>query len=109
MRLLVITSAFPNFEGDPRGTFIHVLVRALARQGLDITVLAPGAATAPQTKVIDGVTVHRATYWVHKYQGLAIGLGGIVPNLRKRPWLLLQLPLVRLLRLVLWFLILIVQ
>lgn len=92
MRVLVITSAFPAWEGDPRGTFIDQLTRAIAEQGVEVIVLAPGAPGAAAAEVRHGVQVRRATYWIGRWQTLAIGVSGIVPNLRRRPWLVVQLP-----------------
>jgi glycosyltransferase involved in cell wall biosynthesis len=93
MRVLFITSAYPANADDPRGTFIHVLARSLVEEGLDITVLAPGAPGAPTRELRDVVQIRRATYWIPRWQSLATGLGGIVPNLRSRPWLVFQVPL----------------
>lgn len=92
MRVLVITSAFPAREGDPRGTFIDQLVRAIAEQGVEVIVLAPGAPGAASAEVRHGVQVRRAAYWIGPWQTLASGVSGIVPNLRRRPWLIAQLP-----------------
>lgn len=93
MRVLVITSAYPTTADDPRGVFIHRLARALSRVGVQVTVLAPGSPAAGRTETRDEVQIRRATYWIPRWQGLATGLGGIVPNLRARPWLALQAPL----------------
>ncbi len=93
MKVLVITSAFPARDGDPRGTFIDLLVRAIAEQGVEVIVLAPGAPGAAAAEVRRGVQVRRAQYWIDRWQTLAIGVSGIVPNLRRRPWLIVQLPI----------------
>lgn len=53
-------------------------------------MLAPGAPGVPASHGHDGVKVHRANYWINRWQVLTVGLGGIVPNLRQRPWLGLQ-------------------
>ncbi|MBI4419527.1 MAG: glycosyltransferase [Gemmatimonadetes bacterium] len=92
MNVLFITSAYPADVGDPRGAFIHELAAALTRQGIRITVLAPGTPAAPQKESRDGVVVQRATYWLPRGQRLATGFEGIVPTLRRRPWLALQVP-----------------
>lgn len=92
MRLLLITSAYPARDVDARGIFIHQLARALVREGVDVAVLAPGAPGAMRTELRDGVKVQRVPYWINRWQSLALGVGGIVPNLRRRPWLLVQLP-----------------
>jgi glycosyltransferase involved in cell wall biosynthesis len=41
---------------------------------------------------MDGVEVHRAKYWIQQWQNLATDLSGIVPTLKRRPWLLFQVP-----------------
>lgn len=92
MRVLFITSSYPANLGDPRGIFIHELARALVAEGVELTVLAPAAPGAPAVEVRDGVHVRRARYWVDQGQALASGLGGIVSNLRRKPWLAFQLP-----------------
>jgi glycosyltransferase involved in cell wall biosynthesis len=93
VRVLVITSAYPATADDPRGVFIHRLARALRRAGVEVTVLAPGSPAAACTETRDEVHIRRATYWIPRWQGLATGLGGIVPNLLTRPWLAVQIPL----------------
>ena len=92
MRVLFITSSYPASEQDPRGTFIHVLARSLVEQGVEVTVLAPGAPGAPKQEQRDGVEIHRATYWMPRWQCLATGLAGILPNLRAKPWIVVQIP-----------------
>lgn len=92
MRVLFITTAYPTHPADPRGTFIRGLAHGLRREGIEMTVLVPGAPGAPALELDDGVRVQRVRYWAHRSQALATGVGGIVPNLRKRPWLAAQLP-----------------
>lgn len=92
MKVLFISTSYPSNNSDPRGIFIHLLARALHREGIDITVLAPGAPSAPTHDVRDGVKVQRVTYWLPRWQALTVGLGGIVPNLRRKPWLAVQVP-----------------
>ncbi len=90
MKLLLVTSSYPSDEEDPRGIFVHRLAVQLRRRGLDILVLAPGAPNVPRRQELDGVRIVRVTYWVPRWQRLAVGLAGIMPNLKKRPWLVLQ-------------------
>jgi glycosyltransferase involved in cell wall biosynthesis len=93
LRVLFVTTAYPAHAADPRGTFVHALARALARLGgVRVTVLAPGAPGAPASERRDGVEIRRAAYWTRRGQALAVGHHGIIPNLRRRPWLALQVP-----------------
>lgn len=55
LRVLVLTTLFPRRPGEKQGNFILDQVRALARQGADVTVLVakpwhPLPALAPETK-----------------------------------------------------------
>jgi L-malate glycosyltransferase len=90
--VLFVTSAYPEGRDDARGIFIQRIARGLVREGLEVTVLAPGTPSAPQRSLVDGVPVERAPYWVRSRQRLATGLGGIVPNLRAHPGWALQVP-----------------
>jgi glycosyltransferase involved in cell wall biosynthesis len=92
MRILFITTSFPSRADDARGIFVKRLATALVRTGVEVTVLAPGARGAPAAESVDGVRVIRQTYWVPRWQSLAEGLAGIVPNLQARPWLAAQVP-----------------
>jgi len=92
VRLLIITTAYPASSSDSRGTFMHTLCRALVREGLEVIVVCPGSRSARSAESRDGVSIRRATYWFSRWQGLAEGGGGIIPNLRAKPWLVLQVP-----------------
>lgn len=92
MKVLVITSAYPADASDARGIFVCRLSRALSREGVEVTVITPGVPSAPSKEIHDGVEVQRPVYWIPRWQRLATGLGGIVPNLRKKPWLIFQVP-----------------
>ncbi len=41
MRVLFVTSTFPDFVGSPRGTFISGLAEALVERGLEVAVVTP--------------------------------------------------------------------
>lgn len=47
MRVLMLTSSYPCHDRDWRGGFVRDLARVLAREGLDITVMAPRPAATP--------------------------------------------------------------
>jgi glycosyltransferase involved in cell wall biosynthesis len=65
LRVVHLTTSYPRHEGDFAGRFVADLVDGLGRQGADVSVLAPGG---------------------YRDFGLAYG-GGLVHNLRRRPWL----------------------
>lgn len=93
MRILLISSAWPTGVGDPRGAVIHHLATGLAERGVKSVVVVPGANGSPDRITDGGVTVVRAQYAAPpERQRLAAGMGGIVPNLQRCPWLVLQVP-----------------
>ena len=71
MKVLVLTTSYPRFEGDVAGVFVQHAVDHLQRAGVEVDVVSPAS--------------------FHDF-GLAYG-HGIVGNLRRRPWLVLALPL----------------
>lgn len=93
MKVLFISTAYPSSSEDARGIFVHRISRALVAQGTEVVVVAPSAPGLPKRHSLDGVEVLRATYWLPRYQTLATGLGGIVPNIQTSSWLALQAPL----------------
>jgi glycogen synthase len=79
LRVAVFTTSYPRHEDDFAGRFVSDAVDHLRRVGVSVDVVAPG---------------------VYRDFGLAFDGGGIVRNVRRRPWLapLLLVSMVRALR-----------
>lgn len=91
MKLQFLTTSFPRFPGDPAGQFILHLARSLQQEGVQVEVIAPGDPQALPSGVLDSVPVKRFSYMIPRsLQTLAYG-GGILPNLERRPGVLLQI------------------
>jgi len=89
-RVLVLASTFPRWSGDTEPPFVYNLCRSL-EDDFDITVLAPHASGAQDVERMEGMTVHRFRYfWPARAQQLAYG--GMLPTLKRNPWLWLQVP-----------------
>ena len=71
MRVCVLTTSYPRYEGDVAGAFVAELVDHVRASGVEVTVVSPADVN---------------------HFGIAYG-GGIVQNLRAKPWLVLVLPL----------------
>lgn len=71
MRVCVLTTSYPRYEGDVAGAFVAELVAQVRASGIEVTVVSPADVA---------------------HFGIAYG-GGIVQNLRAKPWLVLALPL----------------
>ncbi|MCC7635773.1 glycosyltransferase family 4 protein [Stenotrophomonas rhizophila] len=89
-RLLVLASTYPRWHGDPEPGFVHELSQRLVAD-FDVRVLCPHAAGALPRECMDGVDVIRYRYAPARWERL-VNDGGIVGNLRHRPWTALLLP-----------------
>jgi glycosyltransferase involved in cell wall biosynthesis len=90
LKILFLTSSYPRNHEDTASVFLRYLAEHLADRGLIIHVLAP-ADTAGGTTVEGKVTVHRFQYFPTRLRRLTYG-SGIMPNLKRSPWLWLQVP-----------------
>ncbi len=90
-RVLVLASTFPRWPYDTEPPFVYNLSRHLTER-FDVVVLAPHAPGAKDVETMDGMEVHRFHYaWPEKAQLLAYG--GMLPNLKRNPWLWGLVPL----------------
>lgn len=71
MRVLFLTHSFPRYLGDAAGAFILRLATGLAREGVQVQVVAPATITAPPHDVIEGIPVSRFRYAPRTLETLA--------------------------------------
>jgi glycosyltransferase involved in cell wall biosynthesis len=90
LRLLVLTSTYPRWAGDPEPGFVHELSRRLA-ETFDVRVIGPHAAGALARENLDGVEVHRYRYAPVALETL-VNHGGILTNLKRSLWKWLLVP-----------------
>lgn len=88
--MLVLTSTYPRWKGDSEPAFVHSLCQQLAKR-FDVCVVCPYAKGARKREVLDGVEIRRFRYLPFALEGLAYD-GGILPKIRKRPVLAMQVP-----------------
>ena len=72
MKVVVLTTSYPRFADDAAGRFVADAVEQLRARGVDVEVVSPAS---------------------FRHFGIAYG-AGVAGNLRRRPWLVLALPLV---------------
>lgn len=97
MRVLVLSSTFPQFSDDPRGRFILRHWEARAAAGDHIRFLVPDTAWV-HGELTSTCEVVRFRYAPHDLSSLT-GHFGILENIRDRPWrALLVLPFLAALR-----------
>src|SRR5258705_4738507 len=90
LKVLFLTSSYPRSNDDAASIFLRYLADHLADQGLNIHVLAPADVTGG-SRSEGKIVVHRFGYFPRAWRALAYG-SGIMPNLRRCPWLWLQVP-----------------
>ncbi len=89
--VLIITTNFPRWEGDPHSPWLVELLGRLQERGLAFEILAP-AFEGLGNQVINGMTVHRFRYAPARWETLTHEEGA--PNkIRVNPLYLLLLPL----------------
>ena len=89
-RLLVLTSTYPRWKNETEPGFVHELSRRLTDQ-FDIRVVGPHAPGALRRETMDDVEIRRFRYAPVRLQTL-VNDGGIVTNLKRRPWKWLLVP-----------------
>jgi glycosyltransferase involved in cell wall biosynthesis len=76
VRVAILSTSYPEHEGDASGHFVEAEAKALARAGADVTVIAPGAR---------GVVRRGTPTVVRLASGAAFGWPGALARLREQP------------------------
>lgn len=71
MRVVFVTHNYPRWPGDVAGAFLGTLAAALARQGVEVRVVAPSDAGKGGEEVTDGVRIRRVRYASARAETLA--------------------------------------
>jgi hypothetical protein len=93
VNILFITSTLPRYANDGQAPFVLEQAQAWKRSYPDdqVFVLAPHDAGTQLSELSEGVVIERFRYWwPTKWQRVAYQ--AILPNLRKKPWLAVQIP-----------------
>ena len=82
MKIGVITSAYPDYEDDPHGIFVHRLMKEIANKGHEVHVLAP--YTGGETEyTLEGVHVERFHYFYPRRFEKLSGRAGMIDNVKE--------------------------
>lgn len=90
MKILVLTSTFPRWEGDTEPRFVYDLARRCARDH-HVDVLTPHTRGAKPEEHFSGLNVFRFRYAPSALEVLGYN-GGILWNLKRHPWSFALLP-----------------
>lgn len=93
MKVCILTSSFPRFEGDFPGSFVYELGRHLTDTGIQVLVLAPHDSGYSHREKMGDIEVYRFPYFIPRSLQRTCYRAGIADNLR-RSWLArVQFPL----------------
>ncbi|MES2176451.1 MAG: glycosyltransferase [Gemmatimonadota bacterium] len=73
MKVLFFTHSYPRNDGDAAGSFVLRLAVALAKEGVGVRVVAPGADGLASHEDLGGIPVDRFRYAPRRYETLAYG------------------------------------
>ena len=80
MRILVVSSTFPRWQGDTEPAFVFELCKRLHKPGFDVDVIAPHAPGARNREAMQGINIYRYHYCPERLEILTYD-GGILANL----------------------------
>jgi glycosyltransferase involved in cell wall biosynthesis len=84
VKVCIVTTSFPRWAGDSRGTFIFEAARALRDQGLAVCVIAMHSPGAKTREWLEGIEVNRPRYlWPERLEILQKEGGGLPIMWRK--------------------------
>ncbi len=66
LRICIIPTMFPRFEGDYYGPFVFNEAKALVKKGFEVHVVTPHNQGAVYEEIMDGIQVHRFRWWEPK-------------------------------------------
>lgn len=90
LNVVHITTSYPRYEGDDAGIFIERLCKAIKALGIKISVIVPRDKIEEDS--YSPIKVSRVPYSkLFMSNGVVFG-AGIGPNIKRRPWLILQFP-----------------
>ena len=93
MKILYVTSVYPRWKDDATPPFVQNQAKLMAAKGYTVRVVAPHAKGAVFSEEDEGVSVRRYSYMIpHKLEQLCYD-GGMLIQLKARPWTWLLLPL----------------
>jgi glycosyltransferase involved in cell wall biosynthesis len=76
VRVGIVTTSFPTFDGDIAGSFVLGEAAALAGAGHSVDVIAPAPATIPTVALPAGVAAHWTRYaWPRRFETAFYGAG----------------------------------
>lgn len=89
--ILSVCSSYPRHESDSASIFLRNLNNAIDKSRFRLVVITPDHEQVSDNISDPGIEIVRFRYFSRKYQLLTYG-SGILPNIKKRPYLVLLVP-----------------
>lgn len=91
MKICILASSFPKWDGDFSSFFVYELGQSLLTHGYDLHILTPHAPGSKVVEQVNGLKIHRFPYFYPTiYQKLS--QGGMFPNIKRSFVAKIQLP-----------------
>src|SRR5262245_22518240 len=84
MRVVIVTTSFPQSEDDPSGHFVRSDARRIASDGHEVHVIAPGGSAFEPPRTLGNLLVHPAG------GSSLFQWPGAIARAREAPWRLLS-------------------
>ena len=82
MKVCWITSSYIKNKTDSTSFFLHEIAKRLTEHGIEIHIITPISQGSVCEEIIDGVIIHRFSFFPKKYDKLTYG-SGMAVNLKK--------------------------
>lgn len=91
MRICMLTTSYPRDKDDDAGIFVKRLAQALSAAGASGSIIVPKDNAEPSAEIQESFAIRRFSYGTFCKGALAFG-AGMLPNIRRNPLRILQLP-----------------
>jgi glycosyltransferase involved in cell wall biosynthesis len=83
MKICILTTIYPKYEGNSNGIFVHRLAKAFRKIGLETHVVTPHAEGLSKEVMMSSVYVHRFQYMYPAYLQTLAYFPGIPENIKR--------------------------
>lgn len=82
MKICIVTTMFPKYEGDYYGTFVFEEAKALVDNGFEVHVVTPHNEGALYNEIWDGIHIHRFKWFEPRPFKALVHFKGLKDNIR---------------------------
>jgi len=83
MKVCMVTSTYPRYEGDVVPAFVHDLAKNIVKQGIEVHVVSPHHVLSKSEEDLEQVRVHRFRYMMPAKLEFLTGGAGMPPKLQE--------------------------